>query len=121
MRGLAVLGVALAVALVLIAWLWDERPLLESLLLGIALAMSILPEEIPVVLTVFLALGAWRLSRQKVLTRRLQAVEALGAITVLAVDKTGTLTQNRMRVAELALDGAQLPRYRDRRAARGLP
>ena len=109
-RGLAVVGVALALALVLIAWLWDERPLLESLLLGIALAMSILPEEIPVVLTVFLALGAWRLSRQKVLTRRLQAVEALGAITVLAVDKTGTLTQNRMRVAELALDGAS---YRD--------
>ena len=109
-RGLAVVGVALALALVLIAWLWDERPLLESLLLGIALAMSILPEEIPVVLTVFLALGAWRLSRQKVLTRRLQAVEALGAITVLAVDKTGTLTQNRMRVAELALDGAT---YRD--------
>jgi Ca2+-transporting ATPase len=105
-RALAIVGVALAAALVLIAWLWDQRPLLESLLLGVALAMSILPEEIPVVLTVFLALGAWRLSRQNVLTRRLQAVEALGAITVLAVDKTGTLTQNRMRVAELlALDG----------------
>ena len=102
-RGLALVGVAFALALVLIAWLWDQRPLLESLLLGIALAMSILPEEIPVVLTVFLALGAWRLSRQQVLTRRLQAVEALGAITVLAVDKTGTLTQNRMRVAELAV------------------
>jgi Ca2+-transporting ATPase len=78
----------------------------ESLLLGIALAMSILPEEIPVVLTVFLALGAWRLSHQQVLTRRLQAVEALGAITVLAVDKTGTLTQNRMRVVELAAGSA---------------
>ena len=105
-RGLALLGSALAVALVLIAWLWDQRPLLESLLLGIALAMSILPEEIPVVLTVFLALGAWRLSRHQVLTRRLQAVEALGAITVLAVDKTGTLTQNRMRVVELAAGAA---------------
>jgi P-type Ca2+ transporter type 2C len=105
-RALAIVGVALAAALVLIAWLWDQRPLLESLLLGVALAMSILPEEIPVVLTVFLALGAWRLSRKNVLTRRLQAVEALGAITVLAVDKTGTLTQNRMRVAELrARDG----------------
>ncbi len=104
-RGLAILGVVLAAALVLIAWLWDQRPLLESLLLGIALAMSILPEEIPVVLMVFLALGAWRLSRQNVLTRRLQAVEALGAITVLAVDKTGTLTQNRMRVAELLATG----------------
>ena len=93
-------------------WRWPWRwcclpgcgtagPLLESVLLGIALAMAILPEEIPVVLTVFLALGAWRLSQQKVLTRRVQAVEALGAITVLAVDKTGTLTQNRMQVAEL--------------------
>jgi Ca2+-transporting ATPase len=75
--------------------------LLESLLSGIALAMAILPEEIPVILTVFLALGAWRISKNKVLTRRVSAVEALGAITILAVDKTGTLTQNRMQVSEL--------------------
>ena len=72
-----------------------------SLLSGIALAMAILPEEIPVILTVFLALGAWRISKQRVLTRRVSAVEALGAITVLAVDKTGTLTQNRMEVSQL--------------------
>ena len=64
--------------------------------------MAILPEEIPVILTVFLALGAWRIAHQKVLTRRVTAVEALGAITVLAVDKTGTLTLNRMAVAEIA-------------------
>jgi Ca2+-transporting ATPase len=100
-RRLAVAGLAVALCLVLLSWLWDGRPLLDSLLLGIALAMAVLPEEIPVVLTVFLALGAWRLSRQHVLTRRVQAVEALGAITVLALDKTGTLTQNRMMVAEL--------------------
>jgi Ca2+-transporting ATPase len=100
-RVMAAIGLALAVALVLLAWRWDGRPLVDSLLLGIALAMSVLPEEIPVVLTVFLALGAWRLSRQHVLTRRVQAVEALGAVTVLAVDKTGTLTLNRMQVAEL--------------------
>ncbi len=104
-RGMASVGLALAAALVLLAWLWDGRPLLESALLGIALAMAILPEEIPVVLTVFLALGAWRLSHNAVLTRRVQAVEALGAITVLAVDKTGTLTQNRMQVAELRVAG----------------
>lgn len=104
-RALAAGGLAVAVGLVLVAWLWDGRPLLESALLGIALAMSILPEEIPVVLTVFLALGAWRLSHQKVLARRVQAVEALGGITVLAVDKTGTLTQNRMQVAELRVAG----------------
>jgi P-type Ca2+ transporter type 2C len=102
-RRLAVLGLAAAIALVLLAWMWDGKPLLESLLLGIALAMALLPEEIPVVLTVFLALGAWRLSQQRVLTRRVTAVEALGAVTVLAVDKTGTLTCNRMEVAELSV------------------
>ncbi len=94
-------ALVLAGAQVLLAWWWHGRPLLESLLAGIALAMAILPEEIPVILTVFLALGAWRISKQKVLTRRISAVEALGAITVLAVDKTGTLTLNRMAVAEL--------------------
>ncbi len=104
-RLLAAVGLSLATALVLLGWLHDGRPLLASLLPGIALAMAILPEEIPVVLTVFLALGAWRLSRQQVLTRRVTAVEALGAITVLAVDKTGTLTRNRMQVAELWVPG----------------
>ncbi|MGD9499097.1 cation-translocating P-type ATPase [Halothiobacillus sp.] len=100
-RNLTLIALALALSLVLLNWLWDGRTLLESLLSGIALAMAILPEEIPVILTVFLALGAWRLSKTQVLTRRVPAVEALGAITVLAVDKTGTLTQNRMQVAEL--------------------
>ncbi len=74
----------------------------EGLLAGIAMAMSALPEEFPVVLTVFLALGAWRISRSHVLTRRMPAVETLGAATVLCVDKTGTLTQNRMSLRELA-------------------
>ncbi|MEO7953928.1 MAG: cation-translocating P-type ATPase, partial [Polaromonas sp.] len=101
-RRLGVGAVMLALAQVFLGWWWDGRSLLDSLLAGIALAMAILPEEIPVILTVFLALGAWRLSKQKVLTRRVSAVEALGAITVLAVDKTGTLTVNRMEVAELA-------------------
>ncbi len=68
----------------------------QGLLAGIAMAMAILPEEFPVVLTVFLALGAWRISRNQVLTRRMPAVETLGAATVLCVDKTGTLTQNVM-------------------------
>jgi Ca2+-transporting ATPase len=79
---------------------------LQALLAGITLAMATLPEEFPVVLTVFLALGAWRISRHKVLTRRMPAIETLGSATVLCVDKTGTLTQNRMAVAELAAGGA---------------
>ncbi len=116
-RRLGAGALVLASTQVLLGWWWNGRPLLESLLSGIALAMAILPEEIPVILTVFLALGAWRISRQKVLTRRITAVEALGAITVLAVDKTGTLTVNRMAVAELATaqahftpeDAAELP------------
>ena len=105
-RNLTVIALLLAVSLVLVNWLWDGRSLLESLLSGIALAMAILPQEIPVILTVFLALGAWRISKKKVLTRRMSAVEALGAVTVLAVDKTGTLTQNRMEVAELTAGDA---------------
>ena len=77
-RIFAGIGLGLAGLLVLLAWQWEGRPLLESLLQGIAMAMAVLPEEIPVVLTVFLALGAWRLSRRKVLARRVEAVEALG-------------------------------------------
>jgi P-type Ca2+ transporter type 2C len=73
----------------------------EGLLAGIAMAMATLPEEFPVVLTVFLALGAWRISRSNVLTRRMPAVETLGAATVLCTDKTGTLTQNQMTLRRL--------------------
>ncbi|WP_256645746.1 cation-translocating P-type ATPase [Thermomonas paludicola] len=102
-RNLTVGGLILAALYFLINWLWNAQGLLESLLAGIALTMAILPEEIPVILTVFLALGAWRISQRKVLTRRVPSVEALGAISVLAVDKTGTLTENRMQVAELQL------------------
>jgi Ca2+-transporting ATPase len=77
----------------------------EGLLAGIAMAMSLLPEEFPVVLTVFLALGAWRISKSRVLTRNMPAVETLGATTVLCVDKTGTLTQNQMSLRMLAVPG----------------
>ena len=80
----------------------------HGLLAGIAMAMATLPEEFPVVLTVFLALGAWRISRSKVLTRRMPAVETLGAATVLCVDKTGTLTQNQMALRQLAASGSSI-------------
>jgi Ca2+-transporting ATPase len=73
----------------------------QAILAGVTLAMGVLPEEFPVVLTVFLALGAWRIARRNVLTRRMPAIETLGATTVLCVDKTGTLTENRMQIAVL--------------------
>ncbi|WP_286845966.1 MULTISPECIES: cation-translocating P-type ATPase [Aminobacterium] len=78
---------------------------LEAILAGIALAMATLPEEFPVVLTIFLALGAWRISQKGVLTRRVPAVETLGAASVLCVDKTGTLTQNKMSIGKLCVVG----------------
>lgn len=78
---------------------------LNALLAGIALAMALLPQEFTVVLTVLPALGAWRLAKQHVLTRRLAAIETLGATSVLCVDKTGTLTENRMTVVQLYIPG----------------
>ncbi len=74
---------------------------LQAILAGITLAMAALPEEFPLVLTIFLVLGAWRLSQRHVLARRVAAIEALGTATLLCVDKTGTITQNRMSVAAL--------------------
>ena len=80
---------------------------LDAVLGGITIGMSMLPEEFPVVLTVFMAMGAWRISKARVLTRRAAAIEALGSATVLCTDKTGTLTQNRMSIAELRLKDGQ--------------
>jgi len=100
-RVLSLAALVRAPSYCLLNWLWNGQTFLDSLLASVALSMAILPEEIPVILTVFLAMGAWRLSRHRVLTRSVPAVEALGAITVLAVDKTGTLTRNRMRITAL--------------------
>jgi Ca2+-transporting ATPase len=80
---------------------------LDAILAGIAVGMSLLPEEFPVILAVFMAMGAWRISQARVLTRRASAIEALGSATVLCTDKTGTLTENRMTITELRLaDGS---------------
>jgi Ca2+-transporting ATPase len=79
---------------------------LGALLAAIALAMALLPQEFTVVLTVLPALGAWRLSKENVLTRRIAAIETLGATSVLCVDKTGTLTENRMTVVQLYVQNA---------------
>jgi Ca2+-transporting ATPase len=99
-RRLALAGLSLC-GIVVVVYGLTKMNWLNGLLAGITLAMAMLPEEFPVVLTVFLALGAWRISRKRVLTRRVPAVETLGSTTVLCVDKTGTLTLNRMTVRKI--------------------
>ncbi len=92
-------------ALLVLAYRWRTDAWLPGLLAGITLAISILPEELPVIMTVFMALGARRIVAEGVLTRRLSAIETLGQTSVLCVDKTGTLTQNRMSVRVLYANG----------------
>jgi len=106
-RNLALLALALSLALVVVHGLLNGD-WLQAVLAGIALAMAMLPEEYPVVLTVFPALGARRLSKEGVLTRRINAIETLGATTVLCSDKTGTLTENRMTATHLVAGGVEL-------------
>lgn len=101
---LAVAGLLAAVVVVVVYGL-TRHNWLGGVLAGIATAMALLPEEFPVILTVFLALGAWRMSRKHVLTRRPPVIETLGSATVLCVDKTGTLTMNKMTVRQLIVDG----------------
>ena len=103
-RNLAILGLSLCL-LVVIAYGMTRGDWLQGLLAGITMAMAVLPEEFPVVLTIFLALGAWRISQSNVLTRRVPAIETLGSATVLCVDKTGTLTMNRMKVKKIFAGG----------------
>ena len=99
-KRVAVIGLGLAAALA-VAYTISNGDWLHGLLAGLTLAMAILPEELPVILTLFLGLGAWRLAREKVLARSIPAVELLGATTLLCVDKTGTLTANRMVVRRI--------------------
>jgi Ca2+-transporting ATPase len=103
-------AVAIAAAAALALWYGLRNgQWLQGLLSALALGMAMLPEEFPMVLSVFLALGAWRLARAQVLSRQPAAVEALGAATFLCVDKTGTLTENRMRLARLVADALDHP------------
>ncbi|MDC6170647.1 HAD-IC family P-type ATPase, partial [Paucibacter sp. XJ19-41] len=103
------LWIGMALCLLLVGLLWALRgDALQALLAGITLAMGLLPQELPVIMIVFLALAARRLAVQQVLTRRLNAIETLGQTTVLCVDKTGTLTHNRMAVATLVAGDAEL-------------
>lgn len=95
-----IIGGILCASVILIYTL-TRGDLLKGFLAGITLAMAMLPEEFPVVLTIFMAIGAWRISRKNVLTRRPSAIETLGSATVLCTDKTGTLTENKMAVTQL--------------------
>ncbi len=92
------IGILVSIA-VIIAFYFSRGGIVDAILNGISTSMAVLPEEFPVVLTVFLAIGAWRLSKIKVLTRKPSAIETLGAVTVLCVDKTGTITMNSMEIA----------------------
>lgn len=100
---LAIIGVLISLLLLLVYGL-TRGNWLHGLLSGITLAMSILPEEYPVVMAVFMAMGAWRISKYRVLTRRVNMVEMLGSATVMCVDKTGTLTFNSMVVQQLVVN-----------------
>ena len=99
-KNLFLIGVVISIG-VIVAFYFSRGNIIKAILNGLATSMAILPEEFPVVLTVFLAIGAWRLSKKNVLTRKPSAIETLGSTTVLCVDKTGTITQNRMQIAML--------------------
>ncbi len=99
-KKITIIAVILCLLIILVYTLL-RGSLIHGILAGITLAMAILPEEFPVILTVFMALGAWRMSKRKVLTRKPSAIETLGSATVLCTDKTGTLTYNKMTVSRL--------------------
>ncbi|MDK2948894.1 MAG: P-type Ca2+ transporter type [Patescibacteria group bacterium] len=104
-RTVAIIALTLCVLMV-ITYILIKGDVVGGLLSGLTLSMAILPEEFPVVLLIFLTLGAWRISKNRVLTRRSDAIETLGAATVLCADKTGTLTLNKMELSNLYADNS---------------
>ncbi|MFA7301462.1 MAG: cation-translocating P-type ATPase [Candidatus Shapirobacteria bacterium] len=99
-RTVAIIGISLSSIMVLI-YTVTRGNVVEGMLAGLTLGMAILPEEFPIVLLIFMTLGAWRIAKNNVLTRKSSAIETLGAATVLCTDKTGTLTENNMKLEEL--------------------
>jgi Ca2+-transporting ATPase len=95
------LALGFSVVVPFLGWLLTDQPREQLLLTGLSLAFATIPEEMPIIITMVLALGAYRLSKQNAIVKELRAVETLGAVTVIATDKTGTLTENRMRVSRL--------------------
>ena len=107
-RVIGVLGILTVVSVVTI-YGSTRQNWLEGGLAGIAAAMALIPEEFPVILTLFLAIGAWRMSQVRVIARRPSAIESLGSISVLCVDKTGTITENKMAIAEVQIGENRYP------------
>lgn len=103
-KNIAIAGVILCISVMVASYFYSFN-ILNSILSGISLAMAIIPEEFPVVLTVFLSMGAYRLAKNNTLMKKISAVETLGSATVLCVDKTGTITQNKMKVKSIYSDG----------------
>lgn len=106
-KNLLIIGVIISISVVLLFY-FTRGGFIKALLNGLAASMAILPEEFPVVLTVFLSLGAWRLSKKNVLTRKTTAIETLGSATVLCTDKTGTITKNKMEVVSVYTNNSVL-------------
>jgi len=112
-RSFALAGIALCL-LILAIYGFVRGNWLDGFLAGLTLSMAVLPEEFSVILVIFFTLGAWRMSKKNVLTRRMSAIETLGAATVLCVDKTGTLTLNNMRLAAIFSDGSHFELVHDK-------
>ncbi len=107
-KGMALIGIVFFV-LVWIVNYYESRDLLNSLLKGLTLAMSVLPEEIPVAFTTFMALGSWRLMKEGIIVKKTRTVETLGSATIICTDKTGTITENKMSLqAVYAFSNRQL-------------
>ncbi len=103
-RWMVWMAVGFSTAVPLLGWLLVHEPPQQMLLTGLSLAFATIPEELPIIITMVLALGAYRLSKERAIVKRLQAVETLGAVTVIASDKTGTLTGNRMELRRIFPD-----------------
>lgn len=91
-------------AVFMIVWMinfYNSHNILDSLLKALTLAMSVLPEEIPIAFTTFMALGAWRMMEHGIIVKQMKTVETLGSATVICIDKTGTITENKMSLAKI--------------------
>jgi len=99
-KWIVLVAIGFSVLVPLLGYLLNKQPPETAILTGLSLAFATIPEELPIIITMVLALGGYRLSKQRAVVKRLKAVETLGTVTVIATDKTGTLTLNRMKAVE---------------------